>query len=199
VTADRSIEPERLETLPEVFAELDRPWWIAGGWAIDLAIGRETRHHDDVDVALLADDQDALRTALRGWDLHVAQDGELTPWRRGDRIALPRFQLWGRRSGVAPWSIEILFESHDRNDWIFRRDPRIVRPVSTFGQLVGGFDVVSPEIQLLYKAKDPRPKDDADLTAVLPLLDESARAWLADAIDTVHPAHRWLDRLRSVG
>jgi hypothetical protein len=26
------------------------PWFIAGGWALDLAIGKQTRLHQDVDV-----------------------------------------------------------------------------------------------------------------------------------------------------
>lgn len=29
------------------------PWWVAGGWAIDLFIGAQTRPHGDLDVAML--------------------------------------------------------------------------------------------------------------------------------------------------
>ena len=28
-------------------------WWVAGGWALDLFLGRMTRPHHDVDVAIL--------------------------------------------------------------------------------------------------------------------------------------------------
>jgi hypothetical protein len=49
-----------------------------------------------------------------------------------------------------------------------------------------------PEIVLLYKAKHARPKDDADFAAVLPLLEPGRRRWLADALELVHPGHRWL-------
>ena len=34
------------------------PWFIAGGWAIDLFLGRKTREHADVDFALSRLDQD---------------------------------------------------------------------------------------------------------------------------------------------
>ena len=45
------------------FAELDAPWWIAGGWAIDLFLGRQTREHEDIDVQILRRDQHAVTSA----------------------------------------------------------------------------------------------------------------------------------------
>ena len=41
------VQPDELAPVLERFAF---PWWIAGGWAIDLALGRSTRAHGDVDV-----------------------------------------------------------------------------------------------------------------------------------------------------
>jgi hypothetical protein len=52
-----------------------------------------------------------------------------------------------------------------------------------------------PEIILLYMAKHARPKDDGDLAAVLPHLDLARRRWLAEALELVHPGHRWLAEL----
>ncbi len=37
------------------------PWWITGGWAIDLAAGHVTRDHADVNVMMLERDGHALR------------------------------------------------------------------------------------------------------------------------------------------
>jgi hypothetical protein len=54
-----------------------------------------------------------------------------------------------------------------------------------------------PEVVLLYKAKHTRPKDDADFAAALPLLDAARRDWLRDALELVHPGHRWLGDLTS--
>jgi hypothetical protein len=34
----------------ELFDEFGRPWWIAGGWAIEAFTG-VSRHHEDIDVA----------------------------------------------------------------------------------------------------------------------------------------------------
>lgn len=42
--------PSRLSSLMRSF---DAPWWVAGGRALDLWMGRQTRAHQDVDVAIL--------------------------------------------------------------------------------------------------------------------------------------------------
>jgi hypothetical protein len=47
---------------------------------------------------------------------------------------------------------------------------------------------ISPEIQLLYKAKDPRPRDQTDFKRIVPQLDPGARAWLRDALGGWIPA-----------
>jgi hypothetical protein len=43
---------------------------------------------------------------------------------------------------------------------------------------------LAPEIQLYYKAKAARAKDEVDFAAVLPHLSVAGRAWLLDAIRT---------------
>lgn len=44
------------EEVTDVLADLDCAWWVAGGWALDLHLGRQTRAHADVDVLVLRDD-----------------------------------------------------------------------------------------------------------------------------------------------
>ena len=48
----------------EWMSEFNGSWGIAGGWAIDLFIGKETRLHSDIEVALLREDQQGLKKAL---------------------------------------------------------------------------------------------------------------------------------------
>jgi hypothetical protein len=55
-----------------------------------------------------------------------------------------------------------------------------------------GVPYLIPEIVLLFKAKHTRPKDRADLDAVLAMLVEPRRAWLHAAVEQVHPEHPWL-------
>ncbi|MGH3656156.1 MAG: hypothetical protein ACRDUA_05810 [Micromonosporaceae bacterium] len=68
-----------------------------------------------------------------------------------------------------------------------------------YGELIrrtdDGIPYLRPEVALLFKAKWTRPKDEADLDGVLPLLDATARSWLAGALDAVHRGHPWRTRL----
>jgi hypothetical protein len=83
--------------------------------------------------------------------------------------------------------------------WLFRRMPAITRPVAEIGEVSDdGIPYLAPEIQLLYKAKGLRPKDEADFTEALPALDQKRRQWLRDALAETHPHHPWVERL-SVG
>lgn len=74
------------------------------------------------------------------------------------------------------------------------------RPLEEIG-LVGpdGIPRLAPEIQLFYKAKSLRPKDERDFDAALPVLSEPQRVWLAWAVETLYGAHPWVACLREVG
>ncbi|MCU0280566.1 MAG: hypothetical protein MUE66_01775, partial [Acidimicrobiia bacterium] len=39
-------------------------FWLDGGWGIDALIGRQTREHDDLDLALAAGDRAAFETTV---------------------------------------------------------------------------------------------------------------------------------------
>lgn len=52
--------------------------------------------------------------------------------------------------------------------------------------------MLAPEVQLLYKSKQPRPKDQADFEAVLPSLTGGQREWLRAALTIVSAGHPWL-------
>jgi hypothetical protein len=174
------------------------PWWVAGGWAIDLHLGRQTRDHDDMDVLVLRDDQLALQQALCGWDLQAADPpGSLRPWHAGEVLPTEVHDIWCRREPGSPWSLQVMVDDAHDGIWQYRRDTRIKRPVSG---LDGSSDkgppqVLAPEIQLLQKSRSPRPKDEADFLAVRHSLTRDQREWLVTALTLVSPAHPWLGRL----
>src|ERR1700694_1145532 len=63
------------------------PWWIAGGWAIDLFVGHQTRPHDDIDIVVLRRDQRAVQEAMADWELWAADPpGSLRPWSPGESL-----------------------------------------------------------------------------------------------------------------
>jgi hypothetical protein len=69
LTAWRALEPS---DAVELMRGYDRPWWVGGGWALDLFVDRRTRVNDVVDVVVRRRDQAAFRTHFNGWDLQVA-------------------------------------------------------------------------------------------------------------------------------
>jgi hypothetical protein len=187
----------------EVVRELEGvgcPWWLAGGWAIDLHLGRQTREHGDIDVVIPRADQQTVRRHLAAWDLHAADPpGTLRLWRDGEILPSGVHDVWCRRTPASPWCLQLMIDDMDVGTWRYRRDPRITRPVA---ELDGPASsparrVLAPDVQLLYKSASMREKDQADFTSVVEHLDASRRRWLADALALTSPEHPWLEHLRA--
>lgn len=161
-------------------ADFDGPWWIGGGVAIDLFIGKTTREHEDIDVSVLQAHRPSLEETLAGWDLNQVNDNE----------------LWARRDSEGSWEVEFLLEQREGDEWVYRRDAQITMPLGHLGKVTAdGVPYLVPEVVLLYKAKDPRPHDEADFETALPKLGIGARCWLAAALEVVHPDHPWIGRV----
>ena len=170
-------------------------WWIAGGWAIDLHRGGQSRAHADVDVLFLRADQLSVQRHLAGWDLQAADPpGTLRPWAEAEPLPLRIHDIWCRRSPSSPWSMQLMIDDTEEGAWVYRRDPRIRRPISELDGPASNSDhrVLSPDVQLPYKSLDPRAKDEADFQAVLQYLDSSQRCWLRESLTVTAPAHPWL-------
>ncbi|WP_261555103.1 nucleotidyltransferase domain-containing protein [Frankia tisae] len=180
-----------------LFADLAGPWWVAGGYAIACAVGRCFRAHDDIDVAVLRRDQLAVQWVLAGWEWWAADPpGVLRRWRPGELLPFGVHDIWCRPGPARPWRIQVMLEEARGGQWECRRDPRVRRPIATLGNVTSdGIPHLAPEVQLLYKAASPRPKDELDLVAALPVLTATQRRWLADALTLAHPGHPWCDRL----
>ena len=184
----------------EIMAGFDRPWFLAGGWAIDLFVRRVTRAHADVEIAILREDQAPIRHYLEGWEFEkVSREpggGRREPWRDEERLDPPVHEIHARRERGEPRELEILLNEAEAGRWRFRRDPRIARPVTEIGfPATMGIPILAPEVVLLYKAKAPRPRDEEDFRNALPLLGPERRRWLRRALATAHPGHRWMARL----
>ena len=60
-------EPATPAEVAALFSVLAVPWWLAGGYAIEMAVGHALRDHADIDVLLLRRDQLAAQRMLAGW------------------------------------------------------------------------------------------------------------------------------------
>jgi hypothetical protein len=175
----------------------DAPWWLAGGYALELFAGRTWRSHDDIDVLVLRRHQRAIHRWLRGWQLYAADPpGYLRPWRPGEWLPPQVHDVWCRETGDSPWRIQFMLDEAEDDQWVSRRSSRVTRPVESLGLTsADGIPYLAPEIQLFYKAKSARPKDELDFDTVAPLLDAAQRDWLKDALNATHRGHPWTSRL----
>ena len=209
--------PETLARVADLMSAFRPKWSLCGGWAADAWLGRQTRDHADIDIAVFQDDQRAIFDHLAGWQLighdnHVADDSS-EPW-DGRRLDLPA-HIHARSHDAAPatpgtgrgpgFNLEVLLNERSSRDWIFSREPRIALPLQRCArQSAWGLPTVVPEVLLFYKAtvyfgveelKDRRPQDEPDFLALLPRLTEKQCQWLWEAISLVHPRHPWLTQL----
>ncbi|WP_284750018.1 nucleotidyltransferase domain-containing protein [Amycolatopsis sp. RTGN1] len=190
-------DPAPLSEVASLFSAAAVPWWVAGGYAIELAVGRAFRDHADVDVLFLRRDQLAVQEALASWEWWAADPpGTLRLWRRGEVLPPGVDDVWCRPSAAAPWRIQVMLDETDGDEWVSRRNPAVRRAVAGLGGVsAGGIPYLATEVQLFAKARGTRPKDEQDFAAALPVLDGSQRQWLADALRTTFGEHPWLDRL----
>jgi Aminoglycoside-2''-adenylyltransferase len=176
-------------------ASVDAPWYVAAGWAIDLFLGRETRPHEDIEIAVPEEKFPAVRRTLADLELFAIGDGLA---RGVDEQSLAAFfQTWAREPDSGVWRLDVMREPWEDDTWVFRRDPRVRRPSSdVIAHTDDGIPYAQPEIVLLYKAKAARDKDEADFHNVLRRLGREQRVWLRDALELIHPGHHWSDALR---
>jgi len=180
-----------IERVASIMNGFDAPWGIAGGWAIDLFLGHESRPHSDIDVAILRDDQRQLRPRLAGGHVEKAIAHRLSEWAADESLARPVHEV--HVTWPDGFHLEFLLneQDHAAGEWVFRRDERIRRSIAA--AFVKGADVpyLAPELVLLYKSKAPSSKDHADLEAVLPHLEAERRSWLGNALAIAAPGHQW--------
>jgi hypothetical protein len=179
-----------------------RPWFVAGGWAIDLFLGRVTRRHKDMEIVILRPDQHALRKHLTGWEFKKVkrvsggENGTVEAWPEDEWLQLPTHEIHADKPGADLPTLEILLNESSGEDWKFRRNPEIVRPLGLVGMSTpAGVPFLAPEIVLLYKAKNPGANDQSDFENARRLMKREPRAWLKQALEICHPGHPWLSDL----
>ena len=187
--------PEPVTRVAAVMRGSGVTWSLCGGWAVDAWLGRQTRDHLDVDVAVFRDHERRIFEHLGARRLvaHDTADASHTDRWDGRPLLFPAHIHAAFDDGLE-WELHV--NERSRRDWVLSRAPRVVAPLHRFVQeSAWDLPTVAPEIVLWYKALDVRPHDGRDFVALLPLLDGPRRTWLRDAIRLRDPAHRWLERL----
>jgi aminoglycoside-2''-adenylyltransferase len=179
---------------PRVVAErlagVTAPWYVAGGWAIDLHLGEQTREHEDLEIAVPATRFAEIAGRFPELAFYTAGDGEVKPATPAALEAV--HQTWAFDPAAERWRFDVMREPHDGDVWISRRSERLRRPYASIVLKRDGIPYLSPDVVLLFKAKYRRPKDEADYALTSPRLTAAEREWLNEALAIVHPGHAWI-------
>lgn len=198
-------EPWHPAEAARVLADVRAPWYVAAGWAIDLFLGGHHREHEDLEIAVPSDRFGEVAAALAEYELYV-------PGRIGDRyVAWPiadeperlemHDQTLVREPATDRWRLDVFREPSDGDTWICKRDEAIRMPYAELiERTADGIPYARPEIVLLFKATRSNPdeaieRDEADLAAVLEVLEPRRRRVLGELLERVAPRHPWLRRL----
>ena len=181
-------EPKRIKKLLEQYTGT---WMIAGGWAIDLYLDKETRAHKDIEIAIPRKEQRKIKSYLKNWDLKFIKSGTAMNWNDDHYLELPIHEIQGSH---ADSEIEILFNEIDSDQWTYRRNPEIVHTLEkTILSSKSKIPILCPEIVLLYKSKSIKEKDEKDLTSALEKMNNDQLNWLKTALlKTYANDHPWI-------
>ncbi|MBD0328630.1 MAG: hypothetical protein ICV64_00780 [Thermoleophilia bacterium] len=191
----------RPDQVARLLAGVRAPWAVAAGWSIDLFLGGQRREHEDLEIAVPGDRFAEIGEAFPDCDFFLPLGDGSERLRRLDpagELLATHHQTWARERSTGKWRLDVFREPFAEGLWVCRRDEALRLPYEeVILRTADGIPFQRPEITLLFKAKHARPRDDADLAAVLPALEPERRAWLAEWLQRIHPGHRWLARIRA--
>jgi adenylate cyclase len=188
--------PLTVTEINDFFYKLPIYWCIAGGWALDLHLGRQTREHSDIDVIIIREEQlIAFKYLSPDWMLYKAEGGKLTLWENEEYLNTTN-DIWVSKGIETPWKFQIMIIDTEDSSWIYKRNKSVKRPINEiFLKTDIGIPYLRPEIQLLHKAgaSQIREKDFTDFQTVLPSLLPQEKAWLKSSLKLQFPqGHDWI-------
>jgi hypothetical protein len=183
----------RPEFAADLLAECEVPWAVAGGWAIDLHHGRQTREHGDLEIAIPRSDFGALKPFLREYQIFAAGNGSVDPLTPETEAAKRQMWIYDGEH----FRLDVFLEPGDHETWVSHRDTRVTLPfIRARCVSSNAIPYLAPETVLFMKAKHSLPKDEADFALTLPTLDSAALSWLTASLELAHPDHPWIRRCR---
>lgn len=180
-----------------LFRDAPFAWGLAGGYAIEYFLGHSIRQHDDIDIVVFREEQRQLYQWLSDWRLFAADPpGTLRLWDATEWLAFGIHDIWAHHNTAKAWQLQIMLLEADGDEWFSRRHPMIRGSRHDLLVNYHQMSCVRVEVQLLYKAKGNRAKDQHDFQACLPRLTPEAKLWLRQALLIEHPSgHPWVAEL----
>jgi hypothetical protein len=187
------LDPTTIAAFMEGF---DRPWWIIGGWSLEVFTG-VSRHHEDMDISILSRDAEAFRRFLGdAWTPWNVDEGWLRPFDARFKDVRCDSQVWVRRNATSPWVLDVPFTPDTDGRWTNKRHLAHTEDLEDVTWVApDGLRYARPEVTLMFKAAQVREKDREDAEVTIPMLNDRARAWLRDAVARMDPDHGWVRNL----
>ena len=194
---DAPWSPLPADAIAEAMRGADFFWCLAGGLAIERVVGQAYRSHDDSDVVVLRPQLAAVQRHLDGWHLAAADPpGLLRRWERGERLPWRVHDVWAQRAEARAWELQLMIQEADGDCWYYRRDDRVNGRIDDLASLVDGVPCLRMDLQLLYKSRSIRPKDDEDFLRLAPVLSREQRRNLVSWLRLTNPnGHLWIEML----
>ncbi|MBI1257918.1 MAG: amino acid transporter [Chloroflexi bacterium] len=189
--------PLSLSETQRIFADAPFTWGLGGGYAVEQFLGTPIRSHDDVDIVIFRDEQIAAQHYLAGWELYAADPpGTLRKWKQDEYLPFGIHDIWGYRGGAQGWEFQFMVAESEGDEWFHRRNPQIRGKRADLITEYNGWPCVRVEVQLMYKSKNGRPKDEQDFRACLPKLSAAQKGWLKAQLEILYPdGHVWIEAL----
>ncbi|MNJ53887.1 hypothetical protein D3C77_493030 [compost metagenome] len=173
----------------------ERPWFVAGGWTIDLLVNEVTRDHKDMDICIFREDVEYALRYFQNWEIHVAIPGEhrLEKVNELRDVERPRYCLHlfkGREF------VELLLTDRMEEHVVFRKNERIIMEMKDFVMKKDEIPFVNPAWQLLFKSLSTRQEDEHDFEIYRDKVsDKKSKRWLLESMKIVKGNKRWIEEL----
>lgn len=119
-------DPWHPQVVAQRLAGVTAPWYVAGGWAIDLFRGEQSREHEDLEIAVPAGRFAEIAERLEDCEFYGVDAGRIVPL-DAERMRTSH-QTWAMSLATRRWCLDVFREPHDGDVWICRRDEEIRRP-----------------------------------------------------------------------
>ncbi|MDR7040173.1 hypothetical protein J2X36_004954 [Methylobacterium sp. BE186] len=176
--------------------EATLPWYVAGGWALDIWHGKQTREHEDLEFVVIRNDADHFRAILHELEFFTVKDRTIEYLPPAANLPSDVWQLWGGDMRQGCWRVDMMMEPGTPDLWIYKRDRAIQMARSDAVRVSEtGIPYLAPINVMLFKAKHCRKKDQIDFNFLRPKLSLEEKEQLTTWLNELHPGHEWIKKL----
>jgi hypothetical protein len=210
-----------INDLRKFLEPLKVPWFVAGGWAIDIYLNQVTRERCDLDISVSYSDRlNAINFFLgKDWQIEGKLFGGFKTLYSPSDYNENIHYFWSFPRGAAFISefvdeggnrriaynrktqreldyIEVFFDRIEDGQFIYRREPQLKRYINEAILERDGIKYLAPELVLLFKSNSLTEKNLQDFAIAICSLDVEAKSWLAASLLLLYGnSHIWLKQL----